>query len=125
LTAAPSDHGKAVAAGFLGWMLDAFDFFLVVFCLTAIGKEFSQAVKENPQVPITHGSLEGYISAKVLVEGLRRAGPQLTRVKLISTLESMTNYDVGGMTISYSPEDHQGSSFVELTVINRDGKFVR
>jgi SHS family lactate transporter-like MFS transporter len=40
LTAAPSDHGKAVTAGFLGWMLDAFDFFLVVFCLTAIAKEF-------------------------------------------------------------------------------------
>ncbi len=40
MTAVPSDHGRAVAAGFLGWMLDAFDFFLVVFCLTAIGKEF-------------------------------------------------------------------------------------
>ena len=35
-----SDHGRAVTAGFLGWMLDAFDFFLVAFCLTAIGKEF-------------------------------------------------------------------------------------
>jgi MFS transporter, SHS family, lactate transporter len=40
LTEAPSDHGRAVTAGFLGWMLDAFDFFLVVFCLTAIAKEF-------------------------------------------------------------------------------------
>ena len=37
-----SDHGKAVTAGFLGWTLDAFDFFLVVFCLTAIGKEFNR-----------------------------------------------------------------------------------
>jgi SHS family lactate transporter-like MFS transporter len=40
---APSDHGKAITAGFLGWMLDAFDFFLVVFCLTAIGKEFQKS----------------------------------------------------------------------------------
>ncbi len=40
MTAASHDHGRAVTAGFLGWMLDAFDFFLVVFCLTAIGKEF-------------------------------------------------------------------------------------
>jgi branched-chain amino acid transport system substrate-binding protein len=92
---------------------------------TPIGKEFLQAVKENPSVPVTHGSLEGYISAKVLVEGLRRTGPQLTRVKLISTLESMTNYDVGGMTISYSPENHQGANFVELTVVGKDGKFLR
>ena len=40
MTEAPGDHGRAVTAGFLGWMLDAFDFFLVVFCLTAIAKEF-------------------------------------------------------------------------------------
>jgi SHS family lactate transporter-like MFS transporter len=37
------DHSAAVTAGFLGWMLDAFDYFLVVFCLTAIGKEFHKS----------------------------------------------------------------------------------
>ena len=37
------DHRAAVLAGFLGWTLDAFDFFLVVFCLTAIGKEFGKS----------------------------------------------------------------------------------
>jgi SHS family lactate transporter-like MFS transporter len=35
-----SEHHAALTAGFLGWTLDAFDFFLVAFCLTAIGKEF-------------------------------------------------------------------------------------
>lgn len=38
-----SDHGAALTAGFLGWTLDAFDFFLVSFCLTAIGKEFHKS----------------------------------------------------------------------------------
>src|SRR6478672_1635083 len=38
-----SDTWSALIAGFLGWTLDAFDFFLVVFCLTAIGKEFHQS----------------------------------------------------------------------------------
>lgn len=33
----------ALLAGFLGWTLDAFDFFLVVFCLTAIGRDFHQS----------------------------------------------------------------------------------
>jgi SHS family lactate transporter-like MFS transporter len=37
---APSDHRAAVVAGFLGWTLDAFDFFIVVVTLTAIGKDF-------------------------------------------------------------------------------------
>ena len=40
-----SDHWAALLAGFLGWTLDAFDFFLVVVCLTAIGKEFHQTDK--------------------------------------------------------------------------------
>ncbi len=40
------DHAAAVAASFLGWALDAFDFFLVVFCLTAIGREFHKSDRE-------------------------------------------------------------------------------
>ncbi len=39
-------HGPAVLAGFLGWTLDAFDFFLVVFSLTAIAQEFHRLDKE-------------------------------------------------------------------------------
>jgi SHS family lactate transporter-like MFS transporter len=38
-----NDHRAALLAGYLGWTLDAFDFFLVVFCLTAIGREFGQS----------------------------------------------------------------------------------
>jgi SHS family lactate transporter-like MFS transporter len=43
LTASTSDHRAALFAGFLGWTLDAFDFFLVVFSLTAIAKEFNKS----------------------------------------------------------------------------------
>jgi len=46
MTKPPQDHRAALFAGFLGWMLDAFDFFLVVFCLTAIGKEFHKSDAE-------------------------------------------------------------------------------
>ena len=41
-----SDHGAALTASYLGWLLDAFDFFLVIFCLTAIGKEFHRPDKD-------------------------------------------------------------------------------
>ena len=70
-------------------------------------------------------SLEAYIAAKVFVEGIKRAGRDLTREKLVGALESMRNYDAGGYPVSFSPTDHNGSSFVELTVLRRDGKLMR
>lgn len=44
--AGPSHHRSALIAGYLGWTLDAFDFFLVVSCLTAIGREFHKTDAE-------------------------------------------------------------------------------
>jgi len=60
--AGASDQNATVAAGFLGWMLDAFDFFLVVMTLTAIGKDFgkSDAARSrspSPSGPSAHSSL--------------------------------------------------------------------
>ncbi|MGA2713689.1 MAG: MFS transporter [Bryobacteraceae bacterium] len=43
---APSDQNAAVFAGFLGWTLDAFDYFLVIYCLTAIGRDFHKSDAE-------------------------------------------------------------------------------
>jgi len=70
-------------------------------------------------------SLEGFIAAKVMVEGLRRAGREPTRERLVSALETLNDYDVGGFYVTYSPTDHTGSRFVELTAIGKDGTFVR
>jgi ABC-type branched-subunit amino acid transport system substrate-binding protein len=69
-------------------------------------------------------SLEGYIAAKVLVEGLRRTGKDLTRERFVQTMENFS-YDTGGFTVNYTPNDHSGSHFVELTVITKEGKFLR
>ena len=40
-------------------------------------------------------------------------------------METLRDYDVGGFNVTYTPTDHNGSKFVELTVISRDGKFMR
>jgi branched-chain amino acid transport system substrate-binding protein len=70
-------------------------------------------------------SLEGFIAAKVLVEGLKRTGSDLTREKFINAMEQIRDYDVGGFTVGFSPTDHSGSKFVELTVISKDERFLR
>ena len=91
-----------------------------------IVKEYQKALSaETGKENYSFTSLEGYIAAKVLVEGIRRAGRDLTREKLVTALETMNDYDVGGFTVTYTGADHSGSRFVELTAIGRDGVFVR
>ncbi|MBP0597688.1 ABC transporter substrate-binding protein [Herbaspirillum sp. LeCh32-8] len=70
--------------------------------------------------------LEGFIAARALVEGLRRAGRQLTREGLQRALETINpaNYDGGGFPLRFSPGNHNGSDFVDLTAIGQDGRFI-
>jgi ABC-type branched-subunit amino acid transport system substrate-binding protein len=69
--------------------------------------------------------VEGFIAAKLFVEGLRRSGRNLSREKFIETLESMNNVDLGGFYAGFSPKSHSASRFVDLTIIGRNGKFLR
>lgn len=74
---------------------------------------------------LSPAALEGYASGKVLVEALRRAGPKPTRPKVLAALESLRNFDLGGgLEVSYSPQDHSGIDFADLSIIS-DGKFKR
>jgi len=69
--------------------------------------------------------LEAYLTARTLVEGLRRAGRDLNRDKLVSALESLSATDLGGYRINYTGTARYGSRFVELTVIGPGGKVLR
>lgn len=68
-------------------------------------------------------SLEGYLAAKVLVEGIERAGKNLTRESFVDAMQKMGKVNFGGFTVSYTPNNHNGSSFVDLTIISKGGKF--
>lgn len=74
---------------------------------------------------VSYTSFEEFLGAKVLVEGLRRAGPAPTRAKLVRALESIDNFDLGGTRVGYSPTNRIGSRFVEVTVIGATGKLLR
>lgn len=91
---------------------------------TKLGQEFNAAAKETGAT-ISYAAIEGFMNAKVLVEGLRRAGRNLTREGFVRALESMQRVDFGGLMVTYGPNDHTGSEFVELTMIGRDGRFIR
>ncbi len=69
--------------------------------------------------------MEGYLMAKTMIEGLKRAGKDLSREKLVASLESMSGADLGGYRINYGPNTRLGSRFVELTVIGQGGKILK
>lgn len=81
-----------------------------------------QAKKEQA---ITYFGLEGYLSARVLVEAMKKAGKDLTREKVVEALEGMHQMDIGGYRIDYSPTNHNGSKFVDVIVIGKDGRVMK
>jgi branched-chain amino acid transport system substrate-binding protein len=86
-------------------------------------KECDDAVKKAGIAELNYTNLESCIAAKVLVEGIRRAGRELTRESLYRALQSLERYDAGGYVVEFGPQDRQGSHYVELAVIARGGHF--
>lgn len=92
-----------------------------------LAKELQQVLRAEPEpgATLSYASMEGFIYAKVLVEALRRAGPNPTREKLIAALENMRSYDLGGFTVTFGPRRREGSTYIDITMIGKDRKFIR
>lgn len=92
---------------------------------TAITREYQEAFsRAHPGRAFSYGSLEGYMTTKALVAALKLAGPQPTRESFAKGLLGAT-MDLGGVKASYAPGDHAGSSFVDLAMVSREGKFLQ
>lgn len=69
-------------------------------------------------------SLEGYISANLLIQALKRTGPQLDTEKLIDSLEGMRNVDMGlGAPLNFGRAEHQASHKIWGTVLDENGRY--
>ena len=69
-------------------------------------------------------SMEGYVDACVLAEGMRRAGSSLNRASLIAGLERIEGWDAGGMRFNFSRGNHEGSTFVDVAIIGSGGRLL-
>lgn len=92
---------------------------------SVIVREYQQRMTEAGQKEFDFSSMEGFLAAKVLTEGLRRTGKTITRESLMTALEGVRDLNMGGFTINYGPKDHEGSRYTDLTIIGRGGKFMR
>jgi hypothetical protein len=80
---------------------------------------------EAAHLPATYDRMWGYLNASILVEVLRRAGPRPTPATVDAALEKMGDVDIGGYRLSYGAQKRNGSSFVEITMVDATGRFVR
>lgn len=67
---------------------------------------------------------EGYVTAQVLIEGIRKAGPRVDRPHLIAALDNLKTIDLGGYPLEFTPAHHTGSGFVDIAIIGRDCKLI-
>lgn len=88
--------------------------------------DYRKLMEKRGVTEFSLAGMEGFIGARVLVEGLRRAGPKLTREKLIDALESINehNFTNRGFPLNFSALNHQGSDFVDAAVISNDAIFL-
>jgi len=94
--------------------------------LNALTNEFLAAANSaRSKVQPNYSSIEGYIAGRVLLEGLRRTGSATTPEALITGLESMQNFDLGGFFVDFGPRKRVGSSYVDLTILDGTGRVRR
>lgn len=86
-------------------------------------KECGDAIKKAGIPELNYTNLEACVAAKVLVEAMRRSGKEVTRESLYKALNGMGQYDAGGYIVDFGPNIRQGSHYVELAVISKNGQF--
>jgi branched-chain amino acid transport system substrate-binding protein len=91
---------------------------------TPVSKEASDLATAKG-LALTPSMMEGFVAAKVLVEGLRRSGSSPTRESVLAALDGMNKFNLGGMVLSYAPNNHAGLDYVDLSIISPAGTFER
>ena len=89
----------------------------------AIVTECSDALKAAGFGALSYTSLESCIAAKVLVEAMKKAGKNLSRQTLYTSLENLGKVDVGGFAVTFSKDSHHGSTWTDLSILSRGGTF--
>jgi ABC-type branched-subunit amino acid transport system substrate-binding protein len=94
--------------------------------LIPVVREFHEHLAQYaPEAEVNYTNFEEYLGARLLVEGLRRAGPRPTRERMLRALESIRGFDLGGFSVGYGPRERVGSRFVDVTVIGSTGKLLK
>lgn len=92
---------------------------------TPMVREARELATAVGRAELTPANLEGFAAAKVLVAALGKAGKEPSRASLLKALDSLGKIDLGGLELSYGPNDHTGLDYADLSIVGPDGKFWR
>ena len=88
-----------------------------------ITREFTAAIKAHgKEVQANYSSMEGYLAARLVADGLARSTGVLSAGSFISGLESIGSQSYGGFLINLSATRHVASSFAEMALLTADGR---
>lgn len=87
-------------------------------------KSYQQLLSSPGQPQPSYLGLEAYLNIHTLVEGLRKAGAETSRAKLVSSLDSLGDMQYGPMRVRFAQGRHQGSGYVGLAMLNQHGGFI-
>ncbi|WP_440110762.1 ABC transporter substrate-binding protein [Acidovorax sp. BL-A-41-H1] len=85
-------------------------------------RDFQASMKRHDK-PVDYDRYTGYMDARVLIEGLRAAGPNVTRTSLVQAMEGLGNLDLGGYVYQFSAQNHHGSNYVDIAVVGAGGVY--
>jgi branched-chain amino acid transport system substrate-binding protein len=83
-------------------------------------REIAQKYGSSPKLPTLY--IQGYTTAAILVEGLRRAGKNVTVEKFVDALETLKDFDCGGMLspMTYTPTIHKPSDYSKIVMADTE-----
>jgi ABC-type branched-subunit amino acid transport system substrate-binding protein len=92
--------------------------------LTRVAAEYLAAGhhRDGAAFSPSYVGIEGFVAARALIEGLRRAGRDPAAGGLVTGLESLHAFDLGGFNVDFGPGRHAGSRFNDLTILSDDGR---
>lgn len=90
-----------------------------------LAREYRSMMHKAGYSNLSFLGFEGYINAKVLVEGLKLAGKDLNRTRFVNALASIKRLDLGGFEMGFSKDSRQGSRYVGLTIVSPGERFTK
>ena len=88
-------------------------------------KEHMDAIRKFRDEPPSHLTLEGFMAAKLLVEGIKRAGASPTRESILASMQRLGRVDLGGFSVDLSRNGRDHAAFVDIAMIRRDGALLQ